>query len=144
MFTIIHIFFAFYNLDIFVLTTKQLYYAWFFWSLSSNSLIMVFTQTKILWYSYVTIETSIVNHSYSSPVEINIYKIKKSFLYFFWNINIPIISLYAVSFIKCEVWFPGWFVITFKYNFHFTSQLELTSGLLIGALFSALEVWILQ
>ena len=39
-------------------------------------------KTKILWYSYVTIETSIVNHSYSSPVEINIYNVKV-LLYFF-------------------------------------------------------------
>ena len=102
-------------------------------------------KTKILWYSYVTIETSIVNHSYSSPVEINIYNLNGIlYLYiFFWNIHI-LKSLYAVSFIKCEVWFPGWFVITFKYNFHFRSQLELTSGLLIGSLFTALEVWILQ
>lgn len=36
-------------------------------------------KTKILWYSYVTIETSIVNHSYSSPVEINIYNLKGIF-----------------------------------------------------------------
>ena len=38
-------------------------------------------KTKILWYSYVTIETSIVNHSYSSPVEINIYNLKGIFIY---------------------------------------------------------------
>ena len=42
-------------------------------------------KTKILWYSYVTIETSIVNHSYSSPVEINIYK---NHIYIFFGILI--------------------------------------------------------
>ena len=104
MFTIIHriwIFFAFYNLDIFLLTTKHLYYAWFFWSLSSNSLIMYSHKTKILWYSYVTIETSIVNHSYSSPVEINIHNVKAGKYTLAWNRTSIKAYLETIMFYMC-------------------------------------------